>query len=144
MFQKVALFPSSHEQSLARGTVKPWTMFRLQAQDKQNKCKAIPVTGHGGPLCCETSRLPHFLDNQLTAGSKVVSLTCQLEALYLQEDSWYSFLLEAKSTPGPQCSWKELGQLKNPMTSLGIESATFWLVAQCLNQLRYHVSSTKE
>jgi hypothetical protein len=22
-------------------------------------------------------------------------------ALYLQEDSWYSFLLEAESTPGP-------------------------------------------
>jgi len=20
---------------------------------------------------------------------------------------WYSFLLEAKSTPGPQCSWKD-------------------------------------
>jgi hypothetical protein len=23
-----------------------------------------------------------------------------------QEDSWYSFLLEAKSTPGPYCGWK--------------------------------------
>jgi hypothetical protein len=30
-----------------------------------------------------------------------------------------------------------LGQLKNPMTSLRIESATFRLVAYCLNQLRY-------
>jgi hypothetical protein len=29
-------------------------------------------------------------------------------ALYLQEDSWYSFLLEAESTPGPLCSWKGL------------------------------------
>jgi hypothetical protein len=30
-----------------------------------------------------------------------------------------------------------LGQLKNRMTSSGIEPATFWLAAQSLNQLRY-------
>jgi hypothetical protein len=29
-----------------------------------------------------------------------------------------------------------LDQLKNPMTSSGIEPATFWLVAECLNRLR--------
>jgi hypothetical protein len=32
-----------------------------------------------------------------------------------------------------------LGQLKNPMTPSEIEPATFWLVAQCLNQLRYRL-----
>jgi hypothetical protein len=32
-----------------------------------------------------------------------------------------------------------LGQLKNPMTSSGIETATFRFVALGLNQLRYHV-----
>jgi hypothetical protein len=36
--------------------------------------KAIPVTGRGGPYGCETSRIPHFLDNRLTDGGKVVSL----------------------------------------------------------------------
>jgi hypothetical protein len=39
------------------------------------KGKAIPVSGREGPQGCETSRLPHFLDNRLTNGSKVVSLT---------------------------------------------------------------------
>jgi hypothetical protein len=53
--------------------------------------KAIPVTGHGGPYGCGTSRLPHFLDNWLTHGSEVVSLTRQ-PPFTPKEDSWYSFL----------------------------------------------------
>jgi hypothetical protein len=39
------------------------------------KGKAIPVIGCGGLQGCETSRLPHFLDNQLEDDSEVVSLT---------------------------------------------------------------------
>jgi hypothetical protein len=39
--------------------------------------KAVPITGRGGQLGCETSRLPHFLDNRLTDGGEVVSLTRQ-------------------------------------------------------------------
>jgi hypothetical protein len=41
------------------------------------KGKAIPVTGREGPWGCETSRLSHFLDNWLTDGGEVVSLTCR-------------------------------------------------------------------
>jgi hypothetical protein len=55
-----------------------------------NKGKAIPVTGHEGPYCCETSRLQHFLDNRLTDGGKVVSLK-RRPPFTPQEDSWYSF-----------------------------------------------------
>jgi hypothetical protein len=40
-----------------------------------SKGKAIPVTGHGGLQGCETSRPPHFLDNRLTDGGEVVSLS---------------------------------------------------------------------
>jgi hypothetical protein len=64
------------------------------------KGKAIPVTGREGPQGCETSRLPHFLDNRLTDGGKVVSLT-RRSPFTPHEDSCYSFLLEAESTPGP-------------------------------------------
>jgi hypothetical protein len=37
-------------------------------------------------------------------------------ALYPQEDSWYSFLLEAESTPRATVQLEGLGQLKNTMT----------------------------
>jgi hypothetical protein len=66
----------------------------------KGKGKAIPVTGHGGPKGCETSRFPHYLDNRLTDGGKVVSLT-RRPPFTPQEDSWYSLLLEAESTPEP-------------------------------------------
>jgi hypothetical protein len=64
------------------------------------KGKAIPVTGCEGPYGCETSKFPHFLDNRLTDGDEVVSPKCQLP-FTPQEESWYSFLLEAELTPGP-------------------------------------------
>jgi hypothetical protein len=42
----------------------------------KRKGKAIPVKGREGPWGFETSRLlPHFLDNRLTDGGEVVSLT---------------------------------------------------------------------
>jgi hypothetical protein len=62
--------------------------------------KAIPVTGSGGPQGCETWRFPHFLNNRLTDGGEVVSLT-RRPLFTPQEDSWHSFLLEVWSTPGP-------------------------------------------
>jgi hypothetical protein len=64
------------------------------------KGKIIPVTGREDPYSCETSRLPHLLDNRLTDGGEVIRLTCR-PPFTSQEDSWYSFMLEAESTPGP-------------------------------------------
>jgi hypothetical protein len=50
--------------------------------------------------------VPHFLDNRLTDGGKDVSLA-RRPSFTPQEDSWYSVLLEAESTPGPYCGWKD-------------------------------------
>jgi hypothetical protein len=50
-------------------------------------------------------------------------------ALYPEEDSWYSFLLEAWVDPRAIVRLEGLAQLKNPVTSWGIEPATFRLVA---------------
>jgi hypothetical protein len=64
------------------------------------KGKAIAVTGRGGSKGCETSRLPHFLDNRVTDGGEVVSYM-RRPPFHPQEDTWYSFLLEVGSIPGP-------------------------------------------
>jgi hypothetical protein len=79
----------------------PAYWYYLYLNSKGKKGKPIPVRGHRDLQDCETSRLPHFLDNRPTDGGEVVSLTRQPAALYPQEDSWYSFLLEAESVPGP-------------------------------------------
>jgi hypothetical protein len=65
--------------------------------------KAIAVIGRRGSQVCETSRVPYFLDSQLTDSDKDVSRTWPPAELYPQEDSWYSFLLEGniRSTEKP-------------------------------------------
>jgi hypothetical protein len=72
----------------------------LSRPARNEKGKALPVTGLGDPWGCERSRLPHFLDNRHTDVGKAVSLMYR-PPFTPQEDSWYSFLLEAESTLGP-------------------------------------------
>jgi hypothetical protein len=64
------------------------------------KSKTIPVTDRGGPYGCEKSRFPRFLNSRFTYGGKVVSPKCR-PSFTPQEDSWYSFLLEAEMTHRP-------------------------------------------
>jgi hypothetical protein len=45
--------------------------------DEVKKGKEILVTGRGGPLGCEKSRLQRYLDQRLTDGGKVVSPACR-------------------------------------------------------------------
>jgi hypothetical protein len=68
-------------------------------QLKSKSSKDIPVTGRGGPQGCGRLRLPHLLDNRHTDGGKFVSPT-RRPLFTPHEDFWYSFLLEAESTPG--------------------------------------------
>jgi hypothetical protein len=90
------------------GTKSPeylWQNLLLKDRYDLHTGEAISVTGCGGPYNNEVTRLPHFLDNQLTDGGEVVSLTHQLP--FPQEDSWYSFLLQAELNSHSWCSWKD-------------------------------------
>jgi hypothetical protein len=69
--------------------------------------KTVPLTLRGGAQGSATSRLTHFLHNCLTDGGEVVSFTHWSADFYPQDDCWYFFLLEAASTPGPYCGWKD-------------------------------------
>ena len=88
----------------------------------------------------EGQRVPGGWGSQISRqsaheGGKVVSPTHR-PLFTPRKYSRYSFLLEAESTPGPQCGQKDYVN-EIPMTPSGIEPATFWLVVQCLNQLRH-------
>jgi hypothetical protein len=61
--------------------------------------KVIPVTGRGALWDYEKSRYPHCLNKRLKDDDEAVSLT-RRPRFIPQEDSLYSFLLEAKSNPG--------------------------------------------
>jgi hypothetical protein len=77
----------------------------------------------------------HISRQSAHEGGKVVSPT-HWPPLPPRNYSWYSFLLDAESTPGPYCGRKDYSNEKLQWQS-EIEPATFRLVAQCLNQLRH-------
>jgi hypothetical protein len=51
-----------------------------------------------------------------------------LPGFFILKGSWYSFLLEVESTPGP-VRLEGLGKFKKKFTSPGLEPATFQLAA---------------
>jgi hypothetical protein len=88
-----------------------------EINNKYKKNKGIPVTGSGSPYSCEMLRVPHFLDNRLTDGGKVSLM--RRPPFTTQENSWYSFLLEAESTPRGVVGLEKLGQPKKSNELVG-------------------------
>jgi hypothetical protein len=79
-------------------------------------------------LGSETSRLPHFPDNQLIDSGEVVSLARRPAALYSPGRFLVLISVRGRVDPRAIVRLEGLGQFKNPMTSWGIETATFHLV----------------
>jgi len=87
-------------------------------------------------------RLLEVLYSRLHEGGKVVVPTHR-PPLLPRKYSWYSFLLEAESTPGPQCGRKDCVNEKPPMIPSGIEPATFRLAAKQRTHVVYIINYDK-
>jgi hypothetical protein len=84
--------------------------------------KAIPVTGREGPYGCETLRLPHFLDS-----SQMAVRLSTLRTSRPLTPGRFLVLISVRGWVDPRAivRMEGLDQLKNTMTSSGIEPATF-------------------
>ena len=95
------------------------------------KGKAVPLQAWTGPEGSGNLTFPDFMTKAQEVG-KAVSLRPRPH-LPSREFSWYSFLLEAESTPRFIVRSEGLCHWKIPMTPSGIEPETFRFVAQHLN-----------
>ena len=66
---------------------------------RKGKGKAVPLQAWSGPEGSRKLRFPDFMTTAQDVG-KVVSFTHR-PPLHPRKYTWYSFLLEAESTPGP-------------------------------------------
>jgi hypothetical protein len=65
----------------------------------KGKGKAVPLEGWSGPESSRKLRFPDFLTTARDVGK--IFNHMQTAAFTSRKFSWYSFLLEAESTPGP-------------------------------------------
>jgi hypothetical protein len=130
---KIAMTPSG---------IEPAT-FRLVARYLKQLSKRAKVKPSLYYRTVQALRVPAGCGSQISRQSaheagKVVSPTHR-PSLPPRKYSWYSFLLEAESTPGATVRPEGLCQRNIPMTPSVIEPATFRLVAQSINQLHHFV-----
>ena len=73
------------------------------------KGKAFANTVHNRPQALREVEAGRIFRQSAHERGKVVSPTHR-PPLSPREDPWYSFMLEAESTPGPQCGRNDLSQ----------------------------------
>jgi hypothetical protein len=92
--------------------IKGWLQYPVRVKVKNVK---LPCNRPWRPVGLWHIDAPPFsLENRLTDGGKVVSLT-RWRPFTTTGRFWCSFLLEAESTPGSYCGWKDwVNWKKNP------------------------------
>jgi hypothetical protein len=140
------LYPQPHNADTHTHTTKPPAAHSLpkpapnssigSTNNAIKKVKQSHYTGLDRPWGFQQVEAPRFKDNRHMNVVKLSDLCTG--RLYPQEI--FLVLISVRGCVDLRTIvWPEgVYEWKPPMTPSGIEPATFWMVAQCLNQLRHH------